>query len=302
MKWPPLLSGDYEFLRGFEFRCERVWDDVAAVSDAAVSKVMLLGDIHNNRGVLHAALQTAADEGCDVLVQVGDFWLQDRNWSGFAPESAGLMLSAVRSEMPVVVVDGNHEVWPCLAAFAGRDDTARARAAGRPLHLGGSLWWADRGSTWSWSHRQFGALGGTVSPDKWHPDTAPWRWTEEMVTRPDADRLIGNAAGGLDVLISHDAPADVTGLVGGMWMPPSVRADADAAQLLVQDAVDATGPALVFHGHWHQPNRCRLRNGTEVIGLAADGHPQSAAVLRVGDLQADYLDPLQRPATRHRTR
>ena len=49
MQWPPLLSGDYESLRGFQFRCERVWDDVAAVSDAAVSKAMLLGDIHNNQ-------------------------------------------------------------------------------------------------------------------------------------------------------------------------------------------------------------------------------------------------------------
>ena len=49
MQWPPLSSGDYESLRGFQFRCERVWDDVAAVSDAAVGKAMLLGDIHNNQ-------------------------------------------------------------------------------------------------------------------------------------------------------------------------------------------------------------------------------------------------------------
>ena len=57
---------------------------------------MLLGDIHNNRQVLHAALRTAADEGRDVLVQVGDFWLQDRNWRTFSPESAGVMLCAQR--------------------------------------------------------------------------------------------------------------------------------------------------------------------------------------------------------------
>ena len=79
------------------------------------------------------------------------------------------MLSAVRSAIPVVVVDGNHEVWPCLTAFLGRDDTAEARSAGRPLHLGGSLWWADRGSIWTWSGKRFGALGGTASPDRWLP-------------------------------------------------------------------------------------------------------------------------------------
>ena len=68
---------------------------------------------------------------------------------------------------------------------------------------------------------------------------------------------------------------------------PSDQDEADAAQLLVQDAVDATEPPVPFHGHWHHQNRCRLPNGSEVVGLAADGNPPSAAVLSVGDLQAD---------------
>ena len=130
MQWPPLSSSDYEFLRSFRFRPERAWDDDAAVSDAAVGKVMLLGDIHNNRQVLDAALRTAADEDCDVLVQVGDFWLQDSGWNRFAPEYAGAMSTAVHAAMPVVVIDGNHEVWPCLSEFAQRDDTAAARPSG----------------------------------------------------------------------------------------------------------------------------------------------------------------------------
>ncbi len=293
-----LLPSDREFLEGFEFASERAWDDDPALADAAVGRVMLLGDIHNQRHVLDAALRTAADEDCDVLVQVGDFWLQDRNWRGFTPEHAQVMCSAVHADMPVVVIDGNHEVWPSLSRFLERDDTAEARAAGRPLHLGGSLWWADRGSTWSWSDRRFGALGGTVSPDKWKPHAAPWRWPAEMITQQDLDRFTQNAAGGLDVLISHDAPADTIGLIAGVWMPPSVQGEADTAQLLVQGAVDVSNPALVFHGHWHQQNRYRLHNGTEVIGLAADGHPPSAAVLSIRDLQAHYVDPFQRSRRR----
>lgn len=294
MQWPPVTARDRAFLRQFKFRAERAWDDDEAVSDASVRRVMLLGDIHNSREVLDAALRTAADEGCDVLVQVGDLWLQDSSWSGFAPEYAGVMATAVHARMPVVVIDGNHEVWPSLVAYLGRDDTRQTRAAGRPLHLGGSLWWADRGSVWNWGGKRFGALGGTVSPDKLDPRAAAWRWPEEMISQADVGRLLDNAAGGLDVLISHDAPADTTGLIGGMWMPPSVQREADAAQMLVQHAVDATEPALVFHGHWHHQNWCRLHNGTEVVGLAADGNPPSAAVLSVRDLQAAYIDPLQR--------
>ena len=291
MRWPQLSAGDYEFLACFEFAAERSWDDDLALSDAAVGRVMLLGDIHNSREVLEAALRTAAAEGCDALVQVGDFWLQDRSWRGLGPEQAAVMLCAVRAAVPVVVIDGNHEVWPCLTAFLGRDATVEARATGRPLHLGGSLWWADRGSVWDWSNKRFGALGGTVSPDKWHADVKRWRWPAEMITQQDVDRLVQNAVDGLDVLISHDAPIDALGLIGGAWMPPSVHGEAVAAQLLVQEGVDATGPALVFHGHWHQQNRCRLPDGAEVIGLAADGHPASAAVLSISDLQAHYLDP-----------
>ena len=141
----------FEFLSSFRFRPARVWDNDISVSDTAVGRVMLLGDIHNSRQVLDAALRTAADNNCDALVQVGDFWLQDTNWRSYHPNYATLMHTAVHAPMPVVVVDGNHEAWPSLAAFLGRGDTQHARAAGRPLHLGGSLWWADRGSTWNWS-------------------------------------------------------------------------------------------------------------------------------------------------------
>ena len=296
MQWPPLSSSDYEFLRSFRFRPERAWDDDAAVSDAAVGKVMLLGDIHNNRQVLDAALRTAADEDCDVLVQVGDFWLQDSGWNRFAPEYAGAMSTAVHAAMPVVVIDGNHEVWPCLSEFAQRDDTAAARRAGRPLHLGGSLWWADRGSAWTWAGRRFGALGGSASPDRWIPAVANKRWDQETTTQQDLQRLLDNAADGLDVLVCHDAPEGTTGLVSGLpWeMPPSLQHEADTVQALLQSAVDETQPAVVFHGHWHQKNRCRLNARSEVVGLAADGSSPSAAVLSISDLQTRYVDPFQR--------
>ena len=132
MQQRPLTSSEYEFLRRFRFGPGRAWDDDAEPSDAAVSKVMLLGDIHNSRRILDAALRTASDEGCDAVVQVGDFWLQDCTWHRYAPEEAGLMSSAVHAAIPVVVVDGNHEVWPCLSEYQQRDDIAAARQCGRP--------------------------------------------------------------------------------------------------------------------------------------------------------------------------
>ncbi len=293
MQSRPLSSGSYEFLKRFVFGSERAWNNDAAVGDDAVARVLLLGDIHDNSRVFEVAQQAAVDEGCDVLVQVGDFWLQDSTWRGFAPEEAELMWAAVHSPLPVVVVDGNHEVWPCLTGFLHRPETLAALRHHQPLHLAGSLWWADRGSTWTWSSRRFGALGGTVSPDKWIPAAARYRWDEETTTQEDLDRLIDNTPDGLDVLVCHDAPAATRGLVSGLpWkMPTGLERRAEAVRELLQEAVDATMPALVFHGHWHQQNRCIINRGaTEVVGLAADGDSGCAAVLSVRDLQARYVD------------
>ena len=293
MQWPPLARDAYEFLRLFKFRSERAWDDDAAVSDAAVGRAMLLGDIHNSRHVFEVALQAAIEEGCDVLVQVGDFGLQDSTSRGFVPEQAGLMWAAARSAIPVVVVDGNHEMWPCLMHYQQRCDTLAARQRRRPLHLAGSLWWADRGSVWTWSGRRFGALGGSVSPDRWVPSVARYRWPEEATTQDDLERLIDNAPNGLDVLICHDAPADTQGLVSRLagQVPEDLEREAEAVRDLLQTAVDATAPTLVFHGHWHQQNRYRTNSGaTEVVGLAADGRPACAATLSISGLQATYTD------------
>ena len=294
----PLPPDARRFLESFRFGSERAWDDDADVCDAAVGRVMVLGDIHGDSGVFDAALKLAAAEECDVVVQVGDFWLEDSTSSRWVPKKARLMHAALRSPVPVVVVDGNHEVWPCLTAFQSRDDAEAARRQGRPVHLGGSLWWAERGSVWSWSGTRFGALGGTVSPDKWIPKLAKYRWAEEITTQQDLHRLIGNAGEGLDVLICHDAPADIQGLVSGLpWpMPNDIQREADTMRALLQSAVDATEPAVLFHGHWHQQNRCRINHdNTEVVGLAADGDPGSAAILSITDLEARYVHPLGRP-------
>ena len=299
----PLPREAIRFLESFRFGSERAWDDDADVCDTAVEQIMVLGDIHGDYKVFAAALKLATTEACDALVQVGDFWLEDSTWRRWAPRKAHLMHAALQAPVPVVVVDGNHEGWPCLTGFREGNDAAAARRTGRPVHLGGSLWWADRGSVWNWAGRRFGALGGTVSTDKWDPKLAKHRWDEETTTQADLDRLIDNAAEGLDVLICHDAPADTAGLIGGMQTTEDLEREAAEMRELLQSAVDTTTPELVFHGHWHQQNRYRINHdATEVIGLADDGNPGNAAILSITTLQTRYVHPLGRPTGPRRTR
>ena len=287
-----VVGASEEAFAGGRWRPARAWAEDPSVADGAVKRVLVLGDIHNRDGALRAALNVAEHEGCDALVSVGDFWLRDCSWdtrprtqvAGHPSLSwSPLMRLAMAAPVPVIVVDGNHEVWPCLIEYAQRSDVAQARATGRPLHLGGTLWWADRGSTWTWNGRRCGALGGAVSPDKFLPRLAPHRWPDHEAPGPDdLARLLANTSGGLDVLFCHDAPAGVAGLKG---LPPALIPDWILAECrdvrdLLRETVEQTAPDLVFHGHWHQSNFDHIRDGhTEVFGLNRDGKSDNIALL-----------------------
>ncbi len=146
---------------------------------------------------MRTAARIAARMDCDAVVQVGDFWLLDGSspvwpplsrarWEVDPPPWPEVMWWAVTSQIPVIVVDGNHEVWPCLDRYQQRTDVIESRRQGQPLHL-----------------------GGAVSPDKEWASPA-YRWpASEAPTSRDQQRLLANAPAGLDVLFTHDAPSGV---------------------------------------------------------------------------------------------
>lgn len=277
----------------FEFATERSWDGSADVADDAVGKVLVVGDIHGNAAYLADAVARAVGCDADVIVQVGDFWLADRHWSRFSAAQSNFMQAAFDSPVPIIVVDGNHEVWPSLGRYALTSAAREARAARRPLHLGGSLWWAWRGSVWHWGGRAFAALGGAVSIAKDIRERRPYRWSEEATTRDDVEQLIVNAdaefGGRLDVLFTHDAPSQVRGLrsqVAGI--PVYIDHEANDVRRLLAEAVERTQPELVLHGHWHQANREHISERTEVFGLAEDARRGSTALLSTRTLTVHH--------------
>ena len=251
------------------FASKRTWLDDPAVANDAVSRALVVGDIHNDDHSFRTALNRAERQRCDVVVQVGDFWLQDSTWEHFDPGRATMMLSAKRSPIPVVVVDGNHEVWPSLDRFAETEGYRAALEAGKPAHLGGSLWWALRGSVWEWGDLTFGALGGAVSPDK---HVAGNRWADAEATKvEDLDRLLANSPeGGLDVLLTHDAPTQVRGVLGNkiFSVPTYIEIEADESRRLLARAVNETMPSVLVHGHWHMRNWEQINDETLVVGLS----------------------------------
>ena len=289
----------------FEFRTEQSWQDTAVVAEDAVSDVLVVGDVHGDTENLTGAVDQAVDAGADAIVQVGDFWLADSHWSRLNPLECEFMWTAHGAPLPIVVIDGNHEVWPALGAYALTAAARAAMTARRPLHLGGSIWWAWRGSTWKWGGYSFGALGGAVSPDRRDLAAHGVRWSEEATTPDDLERLIGNVqadfGGQLDVLFTHDAPKQVQNLKPAMTgVPADLRHAADEVRKLLAEAVTRTNPAYVLHGHWHQPNHERIGDATDVFGLSADGSHNSTALLTTRP--ALHVTYATRRKRQHRTR
>ncbi|WP_419933200.1 metallophosphoesterase family protein [Candidatus Poriferisodalis sp.] len=272
----------------YTFTTDQTWDAAPRLHADAVRSVLAVGDVHGEAWHLRKALTRAEELQVDAIVQVGDFWLSDTGWRDHDLTEAKFMRLAHQSPIPIVVIDGNHEVWPALTRFAATPAAQQAFESRRPLHLGGSLWWAWRGSVWQWSTARFGALGGAVSPDREDSDVRRWRWPEEATTQADLDRLLANVRtdhdGRLDVLVTHDSPAQVQGLTSSLdWAPHRVRRDCDAVRRLLADAVDRIRPQIVVHGHWHRANREHIDHETEVVGLANDGRSDHLALLTLSD-------------------
>ncbi|MYB03884.1 MAG: metallophosphoesterase [Acidimicrobiaceae bacterium] len=267
----------------YEFTTDRSWDDASELAEGTVTDVLVVGDVHGNTTNLAKAIDQAVDLGVGAIVQVGDFWLADVHWSRLNPLECEFMWTAHDSAVPIVVLDGNHEVWPALGRYALTETAQAVMASRRPLHLGGSIWWAWRGSTWQWGGCSFGALGGAVSPDRWDLAVRGFRWSDEATTEDDLQRLINNTqaefGGELDVLFTHDAPAQVQNLKSAIMLPPDLQHAAEEVRRLLAEAVEHTDPAYVLHGHWHQYNHEQIVSSTEVFGLSADGIPNSTALL-----------------------
>ena len=267
------------------FAPTRSWDTDPAVAVDAVTRFLVLGDTTGSPAVVEAAAAAAQRHNCQAVVQVGDFWLEDGAAGEAWPPRPGCgaaSQAAADSAVPVVVVDGNHEAWPCLQRVTRLNTARTAAAAGLPVHLTGSLWWARRGNVWTWAGRRIGALGGAVSPDAWMAHLAYARWPRvEAPTRKDLTKLVANAGGGLDVLLSHDAPTEAWWLVSGLEyeMPGKLAAAASDVRALISEAADTLKPALAVHGHWDSAGQGRLDSGVEVLSLADAPNPGSCGVV-----------------------
>ena len=233
------------------------------MADAEPKRVLLTGDVHaNGEWAVHHVLKTARRNKVQLILQVGDLsvWpgIRGKRFLDDVDHESGL------ARIPWHFIDGNHEDFDQLLAYPIGEDGRRI-VRQHILHL-------PRGFRWSWAGRSFLALGGAGSIDR--DSRLPGRswWPEETITDEDVRECI--SGGPVDVLIAHDAPADLH-LTSGWGRPPEdILVDLEASRGRLQHVVDACRPMLLVHGHWHFGQRSKVQRADggsyEVVSLAAD--------------------------------
>lgn len=140
---------------------------------AQATRILVAGDFHGPAGLRHADKMAQA-RGCDMILQVGDFWAYKQH-----------------VETPTRFVRGNHEKWRSI----------RDRSFREGIEL------LEDYATYEFGGLTFGCLGGIQDSVKhrelmhrgWHLGEPPHIWIE------DDPKGVANLEGS-DVLVFHDQP------------------------------------------------------------------------------------------------
>jgi hypothetical protein len=243
-------------------------------------KVLLVGDTHGQlRWWEQYVAPVAAEQGVDVVVQLGDFGL----WPSPNPLN---YVQAVGSVCPVPVywLDGNHEWFDLMEqnGWLGADE---------PVELAPNISYLPRGYSWTWGESRYMAMGGAYSVDKPHRTEGHSWWPQEEITDADVERALQQES--IDVLFCHDAPTGI--MVPGVhaeWKQDEFARESAPNRDRLRKIVDALLPSAIYHGHYHVAYHARLHDvlahsdsdvDADIIGLNMSGEARNCGVLDIDE-------------------
>jgi hypothetical protein len=252
---------------------------------ATPERIAVAGDWHCNTrwatSVITGAAARLAGEAPKIILHTGDFGY----WPDDTPGQYYLMAvdEALRHHgMYLSFADGNHEDHLALGSLLDGDDVMPVRERIR---------WLPRGTRWAWHGRTWLVLGGAHSVDKgFRTEDLDW-FPAETITRQQADTVI--AAGGADVMLTHDCPSSVPPTLSSPpreWLPQIPAAEAH--RNLLDEVVRQVQPSHLIHGHYHiaysRPARMPYAAHGGILqatGLACDGMDGNWAILNVRTME-----------------
>lgn len=233
-------------------------------------KILVLGDTHGSINHLRLACGEAVTQGCNRIVQVGDWGYL---WPG-SDKLGRVTELLVEHGLQMYFLDGNHDNHELLP-----------HDSEEMVELSEVVTYLPRGHVWEWGSKRFMSLGGAFSTDKGRRTAFISWWPNETISLGDAARAIQNGKDGVDVMFTHDAPSGVAVLEDLLANYPypgqtyKLDAESKANRDMLGDVVDGVQPKLLIHGHYHFRYTDQLEGTsheglpyrTEVVGLARDG-------------------------------
>lgn len=230
-------------------------------------RILLAGDSHGNAGFIEHLCKVATVNGCELIIQVGDFGLWPGKFGKRFLMKTDKLLTDARIEL--WWLDGNHEDHARIQEWSKRESfyTERQQVLGRIHYL-------PRGYRFELNELHFMALGGAWSIDKDARTPGVSWWPQEELTQGDYMRAV---AGGtpVDVLLSHDMPARREAYA----YFPFMAQGGNSNRQYVQAVAHATHAQLHVHGHMHHPYKHRFDDGRLLVGLDCDQSPNAAWAL-----------------------
>jgi Calcineurin-like phosphoesterase len=244
------------------------------------TRILVAGDIHGDLPFLARVADRAVAEGCSTILQLGDLGALWPGSERFLQKIDKVLARAGINRL--VFVDGNHEGFVSRVPFRSADRGTATGGLAMAEHkcaksaegfrlISERVEWIPRGCRWEWNGVRFGAIGGAFSVD-WRGRTPGTSWwpDHENVVDADVERL-GTAP--LDVLVTHDVPLGVPiDAISSFRLSPSDESNCALTRERLREAVEATQPSLVLHGHWH------WKHGTNLDWPDSNGTPRRARV------------------------
>jgi hypothetical protein len=255
-----------------------------AGSDPEPTRILVVGDTHGANHWLRAkVIPHALANRCQRIVQVGDFgfvWDNDRDAVDWEMSRLDLMLT--RAGLLLHFLPGSCDNHPMLTQLAGR---ARRSAEGHYM-LRPSIYYTGRISDWQWRDVRFAAVGGVASSVQDGRIQGQSWWPEEQLS--DAEVVAAQQVGAVDVLFTHDAPAEMPCVGLSPHVPTA------GSRETMSKIGRALQPKLWTHGHYHRSLTYQFRSDDgpcAVRGLDRDGArlDASTAVLDLERFRASVL-------------
>lgn len=199
-------------------------------------KLIILGDIHGQWKAANASVHAALKEHPDAkaVIQLGDLG------DGWPMPDGTLNRWPIDFDLPVFVVDGNHENFDAIEAG----------------DVNPKLTWMPRGSVKKFGRISTMFFGGATSPDFYGRLIGRSWWPQESITWPQIKAAMElETPNPLTAMFCHER-ADIFAVPKHWRLPPLPGNPGLSDRRGLSMVAAKHQPMFYFHGHWHNSDQC----------------------------------------------